>query len=86
MQGLADDGGLFMPDYWPQIDLDEIKSQKSFVGVAKCVVPLFTSSSFSHQVHMIFSSFLVPAKKDVFFCHGFVIIFLSFSHDFLIGF
>ena len=49
MQGLADDGGLFMPDYWPQIDLDEIKSQKSFVGVAKCVVPLFTSSSFSHQ-------------------------------------
>ena len=49
MQGLADDGGLFMPDYRPQIDLDEIKSQKSFVGVAKCVVPLFTSSSFSHQ-------------------------------------
>tara|TARA_B100000401_G_scaffold404736_1_gene319133 strand:+ start:325 stop:1701 length:1377 start_codon:yes stop_codon:yes gene_type:complete len=49
MQGLADDGGLFMPDYWPQIDLDEIKSQKSFVGVAKCIVPLFTSSSFSHQ-------------------------------------
>jgi len=49
MQGLANDGGLFMPDYWPQIDLDEIKSQKSFVGVAKCVVPLFTSSSFSHQ-------------------------------------
>ena len=49
MQGLADDGGLFMPDYWPQIDLDEIKSQKSFIGVAKCVVPLFTSSSFSHQ-------------------------------------
>ncbi len=49
MQGLANDGGLFMPDYWPQIDLDEIKSQKSFVGVAKCIVPLFTSSSFSHQ-------------------------------------
>ena len=19
MQGLADDGGLFMPDYWPQV-------------------------------------------------------------------
>ena len=49
MQGLADDGGLFMPDYWPQVDLDELKSQQSFVGVAKCVVPLFTSSSFSHQ-------------------------------------
>tara|TARA_B100000900_G_scaffold325601_1_gene285465 strand:+ start:115 stop:1491 length:1377 start_codon:yes stop_codon:yes gene_type:complete len=49
MQGLANDGGLFMPDYWPQVDLDEIKSQKSFVGVAKCIVPLFTSSSFSNQ-------------------------------------
>jgi threonine synthase len=49
MQGLADDGGLFMPDYWPQVDLDEIKSQQSFVDVAKCIVPLFTSSSFSHQ-------------------------------------
>ena len=49
MQGLADDGGLFMPDYWPQVDLDAIQSQQSFVGVAKCVVPLFTSSSFSYQ-------------------------------------
>ena len=49
MQGLADDGGLFMPDYWPQVDLDEIQSQQSFVGVAKCVIPLFTSSSFSYQ-------------------------------------
>ena len=49
MQGLANDGGLFMPDYWPQVDLDEIKSQNSFVGVAKCIVPLFTSSSFSNQ-------------------------------------
>ena len=27
MQGLAEDGGLFMPDYWPQVDLDEIKSK-----------------------------------------------------------
>jgi Threonine synthase len=45
MQGLADDGGLFMPDYWPQVDLDEIKSKTSFVEVAQCIVPLFTSSS-----------------------------------------
>ena len=29
MQGLAEDGGLFMPDYWPQVDLDEIKSKTS---------------------------------------------------------
>ena len=27
MQGLADDGGLFMPDHWPQVDLEEIKSK-----------------------------------------------------------
>jgi len=49
MQGLADDGGLFMPDYWPEIDLDEIKSKKSFVDIAKCIVPLFTTSSFTHD-------------------------------------
>ena len=49
MQGLADDGGLFMPDYWPQVDLDEIKSKTSFVDIAKCIVPLFTSSSFSYD-------------------------------------
>ena len=52
MQGLADVGGLFMPDYWPQVDLDEIKSKKSFVEVAQCVVPLFTSSSFTHEETM----------------------------------
>ena len=52
MQGLADDGGLFMPDYWPEVDLDEIKSKKSFVEVAQCVVPLFTSSSFAHEETM----------------------------------
>ena len=49
MQGLADDGGLFMPDYWPEIDLDEIKSKTSFVDIAKCIVPLFTTSSFTHD-------------------------------------
>ena len=49
MQGLADDGGLFMPDHWPQVDLDEIKSKTSFVDIAKCIVPLFTSSSLSRD-------------------------------------
>ena len=48
MQGLADDGGLFMPDHWPQVDLEEIKSKTSFIDVAKCIVPLFTTSSFSY--------------------------------------
>jgi threonine synthase len=49
IQGLADDGGLFMPNHWPQVDLDEIKSKTSFVDIAKCIVPLFTSSSFSRD-------------------------------------
>ena len=49
MQGLADDGGLFMPDHWPEIDLDEIKSKTSFVDIAKCIVPLFTTSSFTYD-------------------------------------
>ena len=49
MQGLADDGGLFMPDHWPQADIDEIKSKSSFVEIAKCIVPLFTASSFSYD-------------------------------------
>ena len=46
-----------------------------------CSLPRFLhgffmpSSSFSHQVLMISSSFLVHARKDIFFCHGFVIIF-----------
>ena len=25
MQGLANDGGLFMPDTWPQVDLEHFK-------------------------------------------------------------
>ena len=25
MQGLASDGGLFMPDEWPQVDLNLLK-------------------------------------------------------------
>ena len=52
IQGLADDGGLFMPDHWPQVDLEQIKSQSSFIEIAKCIVPLFTSSSFSHEETM----------------------------------
>lgn len=47
MQGLADDGGLFMPDHWPQVDLEKIKGLQSFVEVAKEIVPLFTASSFT---------------------------------------
>ena len=47
MQGLANDGGLFMPDYWPQINIEHIKSLNTFIDIAKYIVPLFTKSSFS---------------------------------------
>ena len=47
MQGLASDGGLFMPDEWPKIDIDDLHKSDTFLDVAKKVVPLFTSSSYS---------------------------------------
>ena len=47
MQGLANDGGLFMPDIWPQVDLKHLKSLNSFLDIAKYIVPLFTKSSFT---------------------------------------
>ena len=54
MQGLADDGGLFMPDSWPQVDLEHLKSLKSFIDVAKYIVPMYTDSSFSKdEVHEV---------------------------------
>ena len=46
MQGLASDGGLFMPDFWPQVDLESLANKSSFIDIAKEIVPLFTSSSF----------------------------------------
>ena len=49
MQGLACDGGLFIPDFWPQVDLESLSTKTSFIDVAKEIVPLFTSSSFSKQ-------------------------------------
>lgn len=49
MQGLAEDGGLFMPDDWPQIDIKKIKGLSSFIEVAKEIVPHFTASSFTHE-------------------------------------
>jgi len=49
MQGLASDGGLFMPDTWPQVNLNLLRSKSSFIEVAKEIVPLFTSSSFGKE-------------------------------------
>ena len=50
MQGLASDGGLFMPDFWPQVDLESLANKSSFIDIAKDIVPLFTSSSFDDEV------------------------------------
>ena len=47
MQGLADDGGLFMPDNWPKVDIEHLQELKTFVDVAKYIVPMFTKSSYS---------------------------------------
>jgi len=49
MQGLADDGGLFMPDSWPKVDLNELKGKDTFLDVAKYIVPMFTKSSFTDE-------------------------------------
>ena len=49
LQGLASDGGLFMPNEWPQVNLDNLKKQKTFLDVAKQIVPLYTSSSFQQS-------------------------------------
>ena len=47
MQGLAKDGGLYMPNNWPQVDIDKLKNFDNFIDVAKEIVPLFTGSSFN---------------------------------------
>jgi len=49
MQGLASDGGLFMPNYWPAADLEHLKNCNTFIDVAKHIVPLFTDSSFDRN-------------------------------------
>ena len=47
MQGLAKDGGLFMPDFWPKVDIEKLRTKTTFTEIAKEIVPLFTSSSFN---------------------------------------
>lgn len=49
MQGLADDGGLFMPDSWPKVNLNELQDTDTFLDVAKYIVPMFTKSSFTDE-------------------------------------
>ena len=40
MQGLADDGGLFMPDSWPQVDIDHLKGLNNFIPLLSLVISL----------------------------------------------
>ena len=47
LKGLADDGGLFIPDFWPKVDIEKLKKLDTFLDVAKYIVPMFTNSSFS---------------------------------------
>lgn len=49
MQGLASDGGLFMPTEWPQVDISKLKEMNSFIEIAKYIVPLYTKSSFTDE-------------------------------------
>jgi len=57
MQGLADDGGLFIPDSWPKVDIEKLKKLDTFLDVAKYIVPMFTYSSFSdHEVEEVLNN------------------------------
>ena len=49
MQGLASDGGLFIPNEWPQVDISKLKEMNSFIEIAKYIVPLYTKSSFTDE-------------------------------------
>lgn len=49
MQGLARDGGLFMPNEWPQVDIKKIQGMQNFHQVAEYIIPFFTSSSFTEE-------------------------------------
>lgn len=67
MQGLASDGGLFMPDSWPQVDLNLLRTKTSFIEVAEEIVPLFTASSFSRDevVEVLKTTWHDFSNKDI---------------------
>ncbi len=67
MQGLASDGGLFMPDSWPQVDLNLLRTKTSFIEVAEEIVPLFTASSFSRDevVEVLQTTWHDFSNKDI---------------------
>ena len=49
LAGLAPDGGLFLPESWPQISADEISgfAGKRYADVAFAILKRFTGDSFT---------------------------------------
>ena len=48
LSGLAPDGGLYVPEIWPQIDLDTLKG-KSYVEIAEIVMYPFVEGSIERE-------------------------------------
>src|ERR1700761_8775436 len=67
LSGPAPDGGLYMPEVWPRIPDDEIKSfaGKPYIDVAFAVLKRFAGDSFSEaelraDIDAAYASFDVP--------------------------
>ena len=49
MQGLANDGGLFVPDYWPKIDVNSIHSNIDYSDLTFKVISEFIGDDISES-------------------------------------
>ena len=51
LTGLANDGGLYLPDSWPQLSEDDIQQLKglSYSELAVAILKLFTGNTISHE-------------------------------------
>lgn len=51
LSGLAPDGGLYVPEHWPQISLEQMENLKgsSYVDTAFTIIKPFTCSTFSDE-------------------------------------
>ena len=51
LTGLANDGGLYLPDSWPQLSEDDIQKLKglSYSELAVAILKLFTGNTISHE-------------------------------------
>ena len=67
MQGLANDGGLFVPDYWPKIDVNSIHSNIDYSDLTFKVISEFIGDDISESdlMNIIKSSYNENfSKKD----------------------